>query len=121
MVAAAYTVTGDEGQGEVSISKFPGDVGGIVANVNRWRSQLALPEWGATEARQSVEMLEIDGNKESYMVDLNGTNPRTGRKARMLSVGVPRGGETWFYKFLGDEALVGKEKDAFLKFVVSAY
>lgn len=121
MITAAYTVTGADGQGEVTVSKFPGDVGGLVANVNRWRQQLGLSPLSDAEARKSAEMLEIDGKKDSYLVDLSGTNARTGRKARMISVGVPRGGETWFYKILGDDALVGKEKDAFLKFIVSAY
>jgi hypothetical protein len=121
MVAAAYTVSGAEGQGEISVSKFPGDVGGLAPNVNRWRGQLGLPELSAAEAQKSVEMVEMDGKKNAYMVDLKGTNARSGKPARMVALGVPRGGETWFYKLIGDEALVAKEKDTFLKFVVSAY
>jgi hypothetical protein len=66
-------------------------------------------------------MVEIDGKKDSYLVDLSGTNVRSGEKARMVAIGVPRGGETWFYKLQGDEALVGREKNTFLKFVVGAY
>jgi hypothetical protein len=121
MVTAAYTVSGDEGQGEMSISKFPGDVGGMIANVNRWREQLGLEAMKASEVPQAVEMIEIDGKRNAYLVDLKGTNVRTGRPARMIAMGVPRAGETWFYKLLGDDPLVGKEKDTFLKFVVSAY
>jgi hypothetical protein len=121
MVTAAYTVSGPEGQGDISVSKFPGDVGGLAPNVNRWRGQLGLPELSDAEARNSVEMVEIDGKKNAYLVDFKGTNARTGKQARMVALGVPRGGETWFYKLIGDEALVAKEKDTFLKFVVSAY
>jgi hypothetical protein len=29
---------------EVALSEFPGDTGGILANVNRWRGQVGLPE-----------------------------------------------------------------------------
>lgn len=121
MVTAAYTVTGEGGPAEIAISKFPGDVGGMVANVNRWRGQLGLAPMGDAEARGSVQMVEIDGKRDAYMVDLKGTNARTGKPARMVALGVPRAGETWFYKLTGDEKLVEKEKDAFLKFVITAY
>lgn len=121
MVTAAYAVSGPEGQGDIMISKFPGDVGGLIANVNRWRGQLGLASLPDAEAQKSAEMVEIDGKKNAYMVDLKGTNARTGKAARMVALGVPRGGETWFYKLIGDDALVAKEKDTFLKFVVSAY
>ena len=81
----------------------------------------AQAELSAAEAQKSAEMVEIDGKKNAYMVDLKGTNARSGKPARMVALGVPRGGETWFYKLIGDEALVAKEKDTFLKFVVGAY
>src|SRR5688572_3030443 len=28
---------------QLTVSKFPGDVGGTLANINRWRGQIALP------------------------------------------------------------------------------
>jgi hypothetical protein len=121
MITAAYGITGAEGQADVTITKFPGDVGGLAANVNRWRGQLGLPPLGDAEAQQSAEMVEVDGKKNAYMVDLKGTNMRTGKQAHLIALGVPRGGETWFYKLLGDDAVVTKEKDAFLKFVTGAY
>jgi len=120
MVASAYNVEG-EGQAEVTISKFPGEVGGMVANIQRWRGQLGLPQLSPDEARKSAEMIEVGGKKDSYMVDLKGTNARTGKEARMVAMGVPFEGETWFFKLMGDDALVGKEKAKFLEFVKSAY
>jgi hypothetical protein len=121
MITAAYAVTGADGQADVTISKFPGTVGGLAANVNRWRNQLGLQPLSEDEAAKSAEMVEVGGKKEAYMVDLKGTNGRTGKPAHLVALGVPRGGDTWFYKLLGDDAVVTKEKDAFLKFVVSAY
>lgn len=109
------------GAAEVTISKFPGDVGGMVANIQRWRGQLGLNPGSAEEARKSAEMLEIDGKKDAYMVDLSGTNVRSGKTARMISVGVPYQGETWFFKLMGDDAVVAKEKDKFVQFVKSAF
>jgi hypothetical protein len=48
MRLATYQVQGPSGPVEVAISRFPGDVGGMLANVNRWRGQVGLPP--ATEA-----------------------------------------------------------------------
>src|ERR1035437_5601990 len=43
MRRATFVVKGSEGQSaEVVVSSFPGDVGGLVANINRWRSQIGL-------------------------------------------------------------------------------
>src|SRR5262249_37760880 len=110
-----------EGSGDVSISKFPGDVGGLAANVNRWRGQLGLAGLASTEVQKTVEMVEMDGEKNAYMVDLKGTNARSREQERMVQLRFTRGGETWFYKLMGDEGLVATEKDTFLKFVVGAY
>ena len=121
MVASAYNVEDAAGQAEVTISKFPGDVGGMVANIQRWRGQLGLSPVSEEEARKSAEMIEVAGQKESYMVDLKGKNVRSGKDARMVAIGVPYQGETWFFKLMGDDAVVAKEKDKFIQFVKSAY
>ena len=121
MVASAYNVEDAAGQAEVTISKFPGDVGGMVANIQRWKGQLGLPAGTAEEARKSAEMIEVAGQKESYLVDLQGKNARSGKEARMVAIGVPYQGETWFFKLMGDDAVVTKEKDKFIQFVKSAY
>lgn len=121
MVQRAFNVSGDAGAAEVTISRFPGDTGGMIANVNRWRGQLGLTPLAAAEAGQGIEMVEIGGKKDSYLIDIKGTNARTGKPARMVALGVPSKGETWFFKLLGDEAVVAKEKDAFMQFIVGAY
>jgi hypothetical protein len=121
MVTSAYDVKGGDGQAEVTISKFPGAVGGMVPNINRWRDQLGLAPLADAEASKSAEMLEVEGKKNSYLIDIQGTNKRTGKAARMIAVGVPHGGDTWFFKLLGDEVVVAKEKEAFVRFIVSAY
>jgi hypothetical protein len=33
---------------------------------------------------------------------------------------VPRGGQTWYYKLMGSEQLVDREKDSFINFVKTA-
>ena len=43
MVLASYNISAKEGSPTVTVSMFPGDVGGVLANVNRWRGQLGQP------------------------------------------------------------------------------
>ena len=121
MVASAYNIEDTGGQAEVTISKFPGEVGGMVANIQRWRGQLGISPGSAEEAQKSAEMIEVAGKKESYMVDLKGKNARSGKDARMVAIGVPFQGETWFFKLMGDDVVVAKEKDKFIQFVKTAY
>jgi hypothetical protein len=100
------------------VSSFPGDVGGLLANVNRWRQQVKLPAIDEAGLAQAVSQVEMQAGKGS-LVDVNGTDAKTGQKARLVGVAVPHGGQTWFFKMLGDEPVVAREKDAFLKFVQS--
>lgn len=108
------------GQGEqkafVSISSFPGDVGGVFANVNRWRGQLGLPPVEADKLAEATQTLETAGGKAT-MVDFTGTDGRTGRASRLVGAIVPHGDQTWFYKLTGDAPLVGPEKESFVRFV----
>lgn len=120
MLLASYGIDAEGGHANVTISQLPGDAGGESANINRWRGQLGLRPATEADLAQTVTSMEIDG-KKAYVVDIKGTNVRTGNQARMVAVGVPRPDGTWFYKLTGDESTVEKEKGAFLKFIQSAY
>ncbi len=43
MRVASFELPKTAGKAEVTVVALPGDVGGELANVNRWRGQLALP------------------------------------------------------------------------------
>jgi hypothetical protein len=53
----------------------------------------------------------------SALVDLTGTDARTGGPARLIAAIVPHGDNTWFYKLSGDTLVVAAEKESFVKFV----
>lgn len=110
MQSAKFTVPGNA---EVSVSAFPGDVGGALANVNRWRGQLGLPPVDAAELPKISARLDL-GGAAAMLVDM------TNQQRRMVGVIAPRGGQTWFFKLLGDEPAVAAAKDAFVGFVESA-
>jgi hypothetical protein len=118
MSLARFEIGGSEGKAEVTVSAFPGPAGGLLDNLNRWRGQLGLKPVGQVEAEKLVASLDVMGGK-AMLVDMNGQNPQTGQKVRLISAIVPREGLTWFYKLMGDEAAAGREKAAFIKFVQS--
>ncbi len=118
MRKATYTVAGDGGaSAELSITAFPGDVGGELANVNRWRGQLGLAPLADAELAGAVTRLTANSLKVA-MVDLSGAGADQ-QPQRLLGAMVPYAGATWFFKFTGPPALLGKEKASFLAFVQS--
>src|SRR5688572_31734231 len=56
---------------EVAVSQFPGDVGGLLANVNRWRGQVGLAPVTEAELPSIVQPFENPGFKGVTM-RLNG-------------------------------------------------
>jgi hypothetical protein len=118
-LVAKYLIAGTDGaKAEVNVSSLAGVGGGLAPNVNRWRAQLGLAP--ATEADLAkLGTLDASGTKAT-LVELSGTNPRTGQLATLVGVVLPLGDQTWFYKLMGDAAVVTQQKDAFTKFVQSA-
>jgi hypothetical protein len=117
MRRATYTIAGEGGAAaEMAITAFPGDVGGEVANVNRWRGQLQLAPQSDADAAAAVTRLESNGLKIGF-VEL--VNPNAATPTRVLGAFVPHAGSTWFFKLSGADSLVAKEKPAFLEFLKS--
>lgn len=112
MRKGSYTVTSDgvAGEADLAITAFPGDVGGDLANLNRWRGQVQLGPIGEAELASSAQRLERNGLK-IMLVDVAGNGQR------ILGASVPYQGATWFFKLSGPDALVAKEKAAFTAFV----
>jgi hypothetical protein len=114
MRRATFAIAGDGGAStELSVTAFPGDVGGELANLNRWRSQLQMPPVGEAELAAAVTRREHNDLKFG-IVDLASGAQRT------LGAWVPFEGSTWFFKLgPGPDALVAREKNAFLAFVAT--
>lgn len=113
MQDAKFAVSGTEGsKADVTVSIFPSDTGGILANVNRWRQQqLGLP--AATEADLPSLVTPLDVSPGALLVDM----VNNGRQ--LVGAIVPRGGQWYFYKILGDAAVVAPQKEKFVEFVKS--
>ena len=118
-LVAKFVISGSgDAVAAVNVSQLSGDGGGLLPNLNRWRAQLGLPP--ASEADLAkLPMIDASGAKAT-VADFTGVDARSGKPARLVGVLLPLNGQTWFYKLMGDAAIVGQQKDAFIKFVQSA-
>jgi hypothetical protein len=110
MQVAKFAVPERDGaKAEVSVSIFPSDTGGTLANVNRWRKQLGLAE--VDDAGLAALVTPLDPNTpNAQLVTLTNEN------RALLGAIVPRGSEWWFYKMMGDAPAVSAERDSFVSF-----
>jgi hypothetical protein len=101
----------DAGNGaEVAITAFPGDVGGTLANVNRWRDQAGLEPVDNDSLGRVTTALEANGLHITVFDGSDGKQP-------LVAAIVPWKNETWFFKLQGPAAAVAAAKPSFLAFL----
>jgi hypothetical protein len=115
MRLGSYAVSSDAGNADISIIAFPGEAGGLLPNINRWRGQLGLAPLAEADLASAATTLDGAGGLHFTVVDLSGQ--ASGAPARMLGAILSFGGQTYFFKLTGPEALVAREKNAFLDFL----
>ena len=110
----SFTVSRGGAEADLSITAFPGDVGGLSANVNRWRGQVGLAPVDDSAIGTVTESFDANGLKFT-MVDFAG--PEGSGQQRILAAFAPWQGGTWFFKLTGPAALVEDERPAFVAFL----
>jgi hypothetical protein len=114
MQVAKFVVGGtEEKKAEVAVSIFPNDTGGTLLNVNRWRTQMNLEPIDEAELKTAVAPLDAK-TPDAVLADLENKSGR-----RLLGAIVPRGGQWFFYKMLGDAEVVAQQRDKFIAFAKS--
>jgi len=98
------------GGAEVAITAFPGDVGGVLANVNRWRGQAGMAP--VDEAGLGQATTGIDSNGLHFLVV-----DAEGGSTSVVAALLPWNGGTWFFKLTGPADAVARSKPAFLSFL----
>ncbi len=114
MRKGSFTVPGPEGDADLSITAFPGDVGGELANLNRWRGQIQLAPLAAGDLATATTRLQQNG-LGFVLVDFVSSSAT--KPARIVGAMVPVNGATWFFKLMGPDATVSAAKPAFLTFL----
>ena len=107
-----------DGTAEIVVSRFPADPqgnpgGGLMANVNRFRSQVQLPPVASdAEAEKLITEVDVAG-KKARVIDLKG------EQSRNLIAMIPGEGVLYYFRMTGDNDVVGSRKDAFDRIVQS--
>ena len=103
----------------VSVSAFPGDVGGQLANINRWRGQIGLGPVSEEVAGEFIKSVTVAG-QDSWQVDFTGPAPAESHSAaRLVVTAVPHNGQTWFFKIVGADSSVEAELEHYQAFLNS--
>jgi hypothetical protein len=107
MRVASYTLPGGT---ECSVISLPGSAGGDLANVNRWRGQMGLPDVTSLQGLATNLKTPIG---TALLVDFEGAGAKQGQ--RMAAAIVTEGGTSWFFKLTGPIPAVGQAKPNLIK------
>lgn len=119
MRQGSFAATGPNGgKVDISITGFPGDAGGDLANVNRWRGQISLPPVDDAALQGASKMIEIDGIS-GLQIAMDEKPDGSGRK--IVAAILHREGETWFFKMMGDAVAVSSQGELFSEFLRSVH
>ncbi|MBI4376179.1 MAG: hypothetical protein HY549_06975 [Elusimicrobia bacterium] len=102
---------------ELSVVSLPGEAGGALANVNRWRGQLGLKEIAAEGLASSSRKLGTPIG-EALLVDIN---PNRKAGLRMLAAILSFRDQSWFFKMTGDSKAVEQAASGFESFLRSLH
>lgn len=96
---------------DFSITRFPGDAGGLAANVNRWRRQLGLEPWDNQQLAERAKVLQANG-LEITTFDLKPESPEEKEKSseRILAAILQHNNASWFFKLRGDTFLLETQR-----------
>jgi hypothetical protein len=99
---------------EVAVSVFPGDVGGLLGNVNRWRGQVKVAPLTQEQLATNITPFEVPGFAGNTM-------RIKGDAQHMLGAAIKevKAERTWFIKILGAPAAIDAQEAAFVAFAKS--
>lgn len=110
----AFTVEDESGKLEITVTVFPGDVGGDLANVNRWAGQIELPPFTIDSLKEILSPINSETFKGQYVTLSNDSTAKT-----ILAAIIPKDGNTWFVKASGPSTLAKQQQNLFKQFVES--
>lgn len=101
-----------DGTATITVTVFPGDVGGLLSNINRWRQQVGLPAITNADLPQATTPSTVSNHRATYV-------RLAGDTQSILGALLPFHGKTWFFKMLGDTKTVLSQEPAFQQFLDS--
>lgn len=119
MRLASFLVRGENGAtADVSFVALGPAAGNVLDNVNRWLGQLKQPAVNEEKLKSMIQPVTTDTG-EVAVVDLSGEpeNGDSNKDGRILGAIAAEESGTAFFKMRGNAALVGAEKENFIKWV----
>lgn len=111
---ASFLLEGsDRSQWDLAVTRFPGDVGGLFSNVNRWRGQLGLAPY-STVAEAEADEEKVSNEVFEFSV-FRMANPPMATEVAILELN----GFSWFFKATGVQEHVDAESARFREFLRS--
>jgi hypothetical protein len=108
-----YSVSNKAGEAlDFSITSFPGEVGGILANVNRWLGQVGMSPTDEQGLSQYLSDRMIDEKPAKLVL-------AESEEQALYAAILFHKGRSWFLKLMGDVNLAQTEKENFLGLIDS--
>ena len=108
-----YAVSNQAGESlDFSITTFPGQVGGVLANVNRWLGQVGIEPTDEAGLSEYLSDRTIDDKPAKLVI-------AESDKQALYAAIVFHEGRSWFLKLMGDVGLARAEKENFLGLIDS--
>ncbi len=123
MRRGSFTVMGPDNQGvDISVTTFPGDVGGEVMNINRWRRQIGLSPISIDSLDEHIVTKKIN-DMTFRIVDFSAELPKLDDNypQRTIVATINHEGNSWFFKMTGDAPLVALQEETFMGFLTSVH
>jgi hypothetical protein len=122
MRQASFLVHGEKNTvADISFVTLGPSAGNILDNVNRWLAQLAQPPITADKLASTIQQLPT-ARGDIAIVDITGEpeNGDSSKDGRIIGAIASDEGQIAFFKMRGNSALVGAQKEDFLKWVSSS-
>jgi hypothetical protein len=100
---------------DASVVVLPGEAGGELANVNRWRSQIGLAQLDAAALPSARKVL----NTKVGPLSLYDFSSEGAQKTRLVAGLAVVNGSSWFFKMTGEAGAVGASLPGFTQLVES--
>lgn len=118
---ATFVIPGPEGQtGDLSITQLSGVAGGLLGNINRWRGQIGLPPIAEADLPKESRAIVPAGRPMTFVSHVSADPLIDGKHKRRIMGAILAGSDmSWFFKMVGEDALVRAAEKDFLKFLES--
>jgi hypothetical protein len=122
---ASFGITDGAQVANVSVIDFQASAGPMMAdplaNINRWRGEVGLPQVTEDDLAKVTEAIEVDG-QPATLVDAvpDAAKPQESQADRGTVAVMLKSGDTiWFFKMSGNRDLVAAQRDQFRAFLKS--